>query len=157
MIALARYLEELKMYVSDHRQLDTEIARVAAWEASEWEASEGYNVEAFVDPTEAFTQFVNVNPFHYNLAILDPNVKIESIFSTPNLNLEAVWNFGGNNNDAAGSLLYCCDVSALFRFFKSRTPHFGHSVDECTRSMDLSVSVRSAFHSEQKYCTSAWP
>jgi two-component system, OmpR family, response regulator ChvI len=33
--------------------------------------SEGYNVEAFVDPTEAFTQFVNVNPFHYNLAILD--------------------------------------------------------------------------------------
>jgi CheY-like chemotaxis protein len=34
-------------------------------------ASEGYNVEAFVDPTEAFTQFVNVNPFHYNLAILD--------------------------------------------------------------------------------------
>lgn len=83
-------------------------------------------------------------------------VKIESIFSTPNLNLEAVWNFGRNNNDAAGSLLYCCDVSALFRFFKSRTPHFGHSVDECTRSMDLSVSVRSALHSEQKYCTSAW-
>ncbi|MGC2571906.1 MAG: response regulator [Candidatus Nitrosopolaris sp.] len=34
-------------------------------------ASEGYNVEAFVDPTEAFTQFVIVNPFHYNLAILD--------------------------------------------------------------------------------------
>src|SRR5215467_7861583 len=33
--------------------------------------SEGYNVEAFVDPTEAFIQFVNVNPFHYNLAILD--------------------------------------------------------------------------------------
>jgi DNA-binding response OmpR family regulator len=34
-------------------------------------ASEGYNVEAFVDPTEAFTHFVNVNPSHYNLAILD--------------------------------------------------------------------------------------
>ena len=33
--------------------------------------SEGYNVEAFVDPTEAFTHFVNVNPSHYNLAILD--------------------------------------------------------------------------------------
>ena len=30
MIALARYLEELKMYVSHHRQLDTEIARIAA-------------------------------------------------------------------------------------------------------------------------------
>ena len=28
MIALARYLEELKMYVSHHRQLDTEIARI---------------------------------------------------------------------------------------------------------------------------------
>src|SRR5215831_9424344 len=34
-------------------------------------ASEGYNVEAFVDPTEAFTHFVNVDPSHYNLAILD--------------------------------------------------------------------------------------
>jgi two-component system response regulator ChvI len=34
-------------------------------------ASEGYNVEAFVDPTEAFTHFANVNPSHYNLAILD--------------------------------------------------------------------------------------
>ena len=34
-------------------------------------ASEGYNVEAFVDPMEAFTHFVNVNPSHYNLAILD--------------------------------------------------------------------------------------
>src|SRR5262249_9304229 len=34
-------------------------------------SSEGYNVEAFVDPTEAFTHFVNVNPSHYNLAILD--------------------------------------------------------------------------------------
>ena len=34
-------------------------------------ASEGYNVEAFADPTEAFTHFVNVNPSHYNLAILD--------------------------------------------------------------------------------------
>ena len=30
MIALARYLEELNMYVSHHRQLDTEIARIAA-------------------------------------------------------------------------------------------------------------------------------
>src|SRR5215467_11483346 len=30
MIALARYLEELKMYVSHYRQLDTEIARIAA-------------------------------------------------------------------------------------------------------------------------------
>ncbi len=27
---IARYLEELKMYVSHHRQLDTEIARIAA-------------------------------------------------------------------------------------------------------------------------------
>jgi two-component system, OmpR family, response regulator ChvI len=34
-------------------------------------ASEGYNVEAFVDPTEALTHFVNVNPSHYNMAILD--------------------------------------------------------------------------------------
>jgi two-component system response regulator ChvI len=34
-------------------------------------ASEGYNVEAFIDPTEAFTHFVNANPSHYNLAILD--------------------------------------------------------------------------------------
>ena len=34
-------------------------------------ASEGYNVEAFIDPTEAFTHFVNVNPSHFNLAILD--------------------------------------------------------------------------------------
>jgi two-component system, OmpR family, response regulator ChvI len=34
-------------------------------------ASEGYNVEAFVDPTEAFAHFVNVNPSHYNMAILD--------------------------------------------------------------------------------------
>ena len=34
-------------------------------------ASEGYNVKAFVDPIEAFTHFVNVNPSHYNLAILD--------------------------------------------------------------------------------------
>jgi CheY-like chemotaxis protein len=33
--------------------------------------SEGYNVEAFVDPMEAFTHFVNANPSHYNLAILD--------------------------------------------------------------------------------------
>src|SRR5215469_7126228 len=33
--------------------------------------SEGYNVEAFVDPTEAFTHFVNVSPSHYNLTILD--------------------------------------------------------------------------------------
>jgi hypothetical protein len=74
----------------------------------------------------------------------NPKYQNTIFFLTPNLNLEAVWNFGGNNNDAAGSLLYCCDVSALFRFFKSRTPHFGHSVDECTRSMDLSVSVRSA-------------
>jgi transposase len=30
LIALARYLEELKMYVSHHRQLDVEIARIAA-------------------------------------------------------------------------------------------------------------------------------
>jgi two-component system response regulator ChvI len=34
-------------------------------------AFEGYNVEAFVDPTEAFTHFVNENPSHYDLAILD--------------------------------------------------------------------------------------
>ena len=34
-------------------------------------ASEGYNVEAFADSTEAFTHFVNVNHSHYNLAILD--------------------------------------------------------------------------------------
>src|SRR5215472_4089963 len=34
-------------------------------------ASGLYKVEAFVDPTEAFTHFVNVNPPHYNLAILD--------------------------------------------------------------------------------------
>jgi two-component system, OmpR family, response regulator ChvI len=34
-------------------------------------ASEGHNVEAFVDPMEAFAHFVNVNPSHYNLAILD--------------------------------------------------------------------------------------
>ncbi len=32
---------------------------------------EGYNVKAFADPTEALTHFVNVNPCHYNLAILD--------------------------------------------------------------------------------------
>jgi hypothetical protein len=30
MIALARYLEELKMYVSHHRQFDTDVARIAA-------------------------------------------------------------------------------------------------------------------------------
>jgi two-component system, OmpR family, response regulator ChvI len=34
-------------------------------------SSEGYNVEAFVDPMEAFAHFVNVNPSHYDLAILD--------------------------------------------------------------------------------------
>ena len=34
-------------------------------------ASEGYSVKAFVDPTEAFTHFLNENPSHYNLAILD--------------------------------------------------------------------------------------
>ncbi len=34
-------------------------------------SSEGYNVEAFADPMEAFSHFVNVNPSHYNLAILD--------------------------------------------------------------------------------------
>ena len=34
-------------------------------------ASEGYNVEAFVDPMEAFAHFVNVNPSRYNLAVLD--------------------------------------------------------------------------------------
>ena len=34
-------------------------------------ASEGYNVEAFSDPMEAFTHFVNENPLHYNLVILD--------------------------------------------------------------------------------------
>ena len=34
-------------------------------------SSEGYNVEAFEDPVEAFAHFVNVNPSHYNLAILD--------------------------------------------------------------------------------------
>jgi two-component system response regulator ChvI len=34
-------------------------------------SSEGYNVEAFADPMEALTHFVNVNPTHYNLAILD--------------------------------------------------------------------------------------
>ena len=33
-------------------------------------ASKGYNVEAFVDPTGAITHFVNVNPSHYNMAIL---------------------------------------------------------------------------------------
>ena len=34
-------------------------------------ASEGYSVKAFVDPTEAFAHFVEENPSHYNLAILD--------------------------------------------------------------------------------------
>src|SRR5215831_8344165 len=34
-------------------------------------SSEGYNVEAFADPMEAYAHFVNVNPTHYNLAILD--------------------------------------------------------------------------------------
>ncbi len=34
-------------------------------------SSEGYNVEAFEDPVEALAHFVNVNPSHYNLAILD--------------------------------------------------------------------------------------
>jgi DNA-binding response OmpR family regulator len=34
-------------------------------------SSEGYNVEAFEDPVEAFAHFVNANPSHYNLAILD--------------------------------------------------------------------------------------
>ncbi len=33
--------------------------------------SEGYNVEAFADPVEALAHFINVNPSHYNLAILD--------------------------------------------------------------------------------------
>jgi CheY-like chemotaxis protein len=33
--------------------------------------SEGYNVDAFVDPTEAFTHSVNINPSHYKMAILD--------------------------------------------------------------------------------------
>ncbi|MGB6529841.1 MAG: response regulator, partial [Candidatus Nitrosopolaris sp.] len=32
---------------------------------------EGYNVKAFADPVEALEHFVNVNPSHYNLAILD--------------------------------------------------------------------------------------
>jgi two-component system, OmpR family, response regulator ChvI len=32
---------------------------------------EGYNVEAFEDPVEAFTHVLNINPSHYNLAILD--------------------------------------------------------------------------------------
>jgi DNA-binding response OmpR family regulator len=34
-------------------------------------SSEGYNVEAFEDPVEALAHFVNANPSHYNLAILD--------------------------------------------------------------------------------------
>ncbi|HYV52288.1 MAG TPA: response regulator [Candidatus Eisenbacteria bacterium] len=34
-------------------------------------SSEGYNVEAFEDPLEALAHFVNANPSHYNLAILD--------------------------------------------------------------------------------------
>jgi DNA-binding response OmpR family regulator len=34
-------------------------------------SSEGYNVEAFVDPMEALAHFVNVNPSRYSLVILD--------------------------------------------------------------------------------------
>ena len=34
-------------------------------------ASEGYNVEAFVDPMEALTYYAKSKPSHYNLAILD--------------------------------------------------------------------------------------
>jgi two-component system response regulator ChvI len=34
-------------------------------------ASEGYNVEAFVDPMEALTFYAKSKPSHYNLAILD--------------------------------------------------------------------------------------
>jgi CheY-like chemotaxis protein len=34
-------------------------------------ASEGYNVEAFVDPMEALTYFAKSKPSHYNLVILD--------------------------------------------------------------------------------------
>jgi len=34
-------------------------------------ASEGFNVEAFANPMEALTHFAMVNPFHYDLAILD--------------------------------------------------------------------------------------
>jgi hypothetical protein len=37
MIALARYLEELKMYVSHHRQLDTEIATTKTLDLGEKE------------------------------------------------------------------------------------------------------------------------
>ncbi|MFZ0893864.1 MAG: hypothetical protein WAZ77_05110, partial [Candidatus Nitrosopolaris sp.] len=84
-----------------------------------------------------------------------PSVKMEPIFSISNLNLEAVWNFGGNNNDTFG--FSCCDVGALFRLFESRQPHFGHSSDDRTKSIDLSVSVRSVLHSEQKYCRSERP
>ncbi len=34
-------------------------------------ASEGYNVETFLDPIEALTHFTKVNPSYYKLAILD--------------------------------------------------------------------------------------
>lgn len=34
-------------------------------------ASEGYNVETFVDPIEALTHFTKANPSYYKLAILD--------------------------------------------------------------------------------------
>jgi two-component system, OmpR family, response regulator ChvI len=34
-------------------------------------ASEGYNVETFVDPMEALAQFAKLSPSYYNLAILD--------------------------------------------------------------------------------------
>jgi len=34
-------------------------------------ASEGYHVEAFVDPMEALTYYAKSKPSHYNLAILD--------------------------------------------------------------------------------------
>jgi hypothetical protein len=83
-----------------------------------------------------------------------PSFKIESISSISNLNLEAVWNFGGNNSDAVGLPLSCCGVSALFRLSESRQPHFGHSSDDRIKSIDLSVSVRSVLHSEHKYCRS---
>jgi hypothetical protein len=84
------------------------------------------------------------------------NASLAKVFSISKLNLEAVWNFGGNS-DAVGLILDCCVVSALFRLLESRQPHCGHSSDDCIKSIDLSVSVRGMLHPEQKYCRSGPP
>ena len=70
MIALARYLEELKMHVSHHRQLDTEIARIAA-------SDNDVHLLMTIPGIKCFTA-VGVRPFI-------PPCSLVSLYALPNM------------------------------------------------------------------------